>query len=54
MEKAFKFRIYPNKTQEKLIQKTFGCVVNRFSNISSEEMTPTSLGGGGCQMKVKG
>ena len=26
MEKAFKFRIYPNKTQEKLIQKTFGCV----------------------------
>ena len=26
MEKAFKFRIYPNKTQEELIQKTFGCV----------------------------
>ena len=26
MEKAFKFLIYPNKTQEKLIQKTFGCV----------------------------
>ncbi len=26
MEKSFKFRIYPNKTQEKLIQKTFGCV----------------------------
>ena len=25
MEKAYKFRIYPNKTQQKLIQKTFGC-----------------------------
>ena len=26
MEKAYKFRIYPNKTQECLLQKTFGCV----------------------------
>lgn len=26
MEKAYKFRIYPNKTQEILIHKTFGCV----------------------------
>lgn len=25
MEKAFKYRIYPNKIQENLIQKTFGC-----------------------------
>lgn len=25
MEKAYKFRIYPNKTQQNLIQKTFGC-----------------------------
>lgn len=25
MEKAYKFRIYPNPTQETLIQKTFGC-----------------------------
>lgn len=25
-EKAYKFRIYPNKEQEVLIQKTFGCV----------------------------
>lgn len=24
--KAFKYRIYPNETQEELIQKTFGCV----------------------------
>ena len=26
IEKAYKFRIYPNKTQEILLQKTFGCV----------------------------
>lgn len=26
MEKAYKFRIYPNKTQQILLQKTFGCV----------------------------
>lgn len=26
MEKAFKYRIYPNKKQKELIQKTFGCV----------------------------
>ena len=26
MEKAYKFRIYPNKTQITLFQKTFGCV----------------------------
>ena len=26
MERAYKFRIYPNKTQEGLLQKTFGCV----------------------------
>lgn len=25
MEKSYKFRIYPNKTQQELIQKTFGC-----------------------------
>lgn len=25
MEKAFKYRIYPNKKQKELIQKTFGC-----------------------------
>ena len=25
MERAYKFRIYPSKTQEELIQKTFGC-----------------------------
>lgn len=26
MEKTYKFRLYPNKEQENLIQKTFGCV----------------------------
>ena len=26
MEKAYRYRIYPNKQQEELIQKTFGCV----------------------------
>ena len=26
MEKAFMYRIYPNKKQQELIQKTFGCV----------------------------
>ena len=33
MEKAYKFRIYPNKKQEELIDKTFGCcrfVYNRY------------------------
>ena len=25
MEKAYKFRIYPNKKQQELINKTFGC-----------------------------
>ena len=33
MEKAFKFRIYPNKTQQVLLQKSFGCarfVYNHF------------------------
>ena len=33
MEKAFKFRIYPNKAQQVLLQKSFGCarfVYNHF------------------------
>ena len=25
MEKAYKYRVYPNKKQQELIQKTFGC-----------------------------
>ena len=33
VEKAYKFRIYPNKQQEELINKTFGCcrfIYNRY------------------------
>ena len=26
MNKAYKYRIYPNREQEELINKTFGCV----------------------------
>lgn len=36
MEKSFKYRIYPNKAQKALIQKTFGCVryvYNYFLNL---------------------
>lgn len=35
MEKSYKYRIYPNKTQQELIQKTFGCcryIYNYFLN----------------------
>ena len=37
--KAYKFRIYPNKEQEELIQKTFGCcrfVYNKFLSLKKE------------------
>ena len=39
MEKSFKYRIYPTKEQENLIQKTFGCsryVYNYFLNMKIE------------------
>ena len=39
MEKAFKYRIYPNKKQQELIQKTFGCcrfVYNYYLNMRKE------------------
>lgn len=26
MNKAFKYRIYPNKSQKELLSKTFGCI----------------------------
>ena len=35
MEKAYKYRIYPNKRQKELLAKTFGCcrfVYNHFLN----------------------
>lgn len=40
MEKAFKYRIYPNKKQKELIQKTFGCsrfVYNYFLDLKINE-----------------
>ena len=40
MEKAFKYKIYPNKKQQELIQKTFGCsrfVYNYFLDIRIKE-----------------
>ena len=48
MEKAYKYRIYPNKTQQVLIQKTFGCVrfvYNYYLNkrIESYKKDKTSL-----------
>lgn len=39
MEKAFKYRIYPTKKQQELIQKTFGCcrfVYNYYLNMRKE------------------
>lgn len=38
-EKAYKYRIYPNKVQQELIQKTFGCcrfVYNYYLNKRKE------------------
>lgn len=40
MEKAFKYRIYPNRKQKELIQKTFGCarfVYNYFLDLKISE-----------------
>lgn len=40
IEKAFKYRIYPNKNQQELIQKTFGCVrfvYNYFLDLKQKE-----------------
>lgn len=40
MEKAYKYRIYPNKKQQELIQKTFGCcrfVYNYFLDLRISE-----------------
>lgn len=40
MEKAYRYRIYPNKTQQELIQKTFGCcrfIYNYFLDLRIKE-----------------
>ena len=36
--KAYKFRIYPNKAQEQLIQKTFGCVRFVYNHYLAQRM----------------
>lgn len=38
MEYSYKFRIYPNKEQEKLIQRTFGCCRFVFNHFLAERM----------------
>ena len=38
MEKAYKYRIYPNKKQKELIQKTFGCVRYVYNHFLYEQM----------------
>jgi len=38
MEYSYKFRIYPNKTQENLIQRTFGCCRFVFNYFLVERM----------------
>lgn len=37
--KAFKYRLYPNQTQEALIQKTFGCVRYVYNHFLEERIT---------------
>ena len=37
--KAYKYRIYPNKEQEELIQKTFGCVRFVYNHFLEERIT---------------
>ena len=39
MNKAFRFRLYPNKTQEELIQKTFGCVRFVYNHFLEDRIT---------------
>lgn len=39
MEYSYKFRIYPNKTQESLIQRTFGCCRFVYNHFLDERMT---------------
>lgn len=39
MEYGYKFRIYPNKTQESLIQRTFGCCRFVYNHFLDERMT---------------
>ena len=38
MEYSYKFRLYPNKEQENLIQRTFGCCRFVFNHFLAERM----------------
>ena len=38
MNKAFKFRLYPNASQKKLIAKTFGCVRFTYNKMLSDRI----------------
>lgn len=38
MNKAYKFRIYPNKEQQELISKTFGCVRFVYNKMLGEKI----------------
>lgn len=37
--KAYKYRIYPNKEQDVLIQKTFGCVRFVYNHFLEDRIT---------------
>lgn len=39
MNKSFKYRLYPNKDQEILIQKTFGCCRFIYNQMLSERIS---------------
>ena len=58
MEKAYKYRIYPNKKQRELIQKTFGCcrfVYNHYlaKRIELYKKNKTSLSYNSCANNLK-
>jgi len=58
MEKAYKYRIYPNKKQRELIQKTFGCcrfVYNHYlaKRIELYKENKTSLSYNSCANNLK-
>ena len=43
LNKAYKFRIYPNKEQQELINKTFGCVRFIYNKMLSDKITRYEL-----------
>lgn len=45
MERSYKFRLYPNREQEILIQKTFGCVRFVYNHFLDERIQQYSQAG---------